>query len=704
MSAVSAPAATEAPSAVRRPVARLRHELGGAAIYPLGALTAMNLLDDFDQAVYSLVGPEIVRHFNISAATYGLSFVPIIVFGMFVPVLMGWITDRVNRVFLSIVGALVWLVFALLTGVVPAFVLLLVVRMLAGIGKSVSEPAHNSLIADYYPLHGRGFAYAIHRNTYAVGVAVGTLAGGYIVSQYGWQRAFLIVPLPALVAIVMLFRLREPRRGHYERVADTDYADLPEPLKLRQSVKLLYNSQSWKRFAWVWLFLAAGLGMTAVLPFYFDATFGVGPFGRGVVLSVTAVTGVIGSLIGGLWGQRMLARSDFQKVSALLGWSILIAAVSLVGMAWAPNLGVAWAAAIVHFSLRTLATAPVAAILSAVVPARIRGQAFGLAGLYFAAGFSLLPIGLSYGEKYSYRVSLLIGVVPLLIGAAVAFSAGKYIADDIKRVSRLGAAEAEVQRRRAAGEKIDLLEVLDLEVRYGTVQVLFGVDLRVAEGETVALLGTNGAGKSTLLRAVSGLVKPSRGAVLYEGRDVTGIDAEATTALGIVHVPGGRGVFPGMSVRRNLNLGTHLYAGDKKYAAEAFERALHLFPRLGERLDTPAGSLSGGEQQMLCLAQAFMAKPKLLIIDELSLGLAPVVVEDLLQTVEQINADGVAVLLVEQSVNIALSLADRAYFMEKGQVRYEGPAADLLGRDDILRSVFLAGARDIGDLSPAGER
>jgi branched-chain amino acid transport system ATP-binding protein len=695
---------TEARSAGRHPVSWLRRGLGGAPVYPIAALSALNLVDEFDQAVYGLVGPEIVRHFDVSPATFGLAFLPYVLLGMFLPVLLGWVTDRANRVVLAVAGASVWCGFAVLTGLVPAFILLVLVRMASSVGKAVSSPTHSSLISDYYPLSGRGLAFGIHQNTYSVGTAIGTLLGGLLADRLGWQAAFLFLPLPGVIAIVMMFRLREPKRGAHERAADSDYEDLPEPLPMMQSLKLLRNIHSWRRFAWVWLFLAAGLGMSSVVPFYYDATWGVGPFGRGIIIGVTAGTGVIGSIVGGIWGQRLLGRGNTRRAGDLMAWSMVISAVSLGAMAWAPTLPIAIAATVVNFTSRTLATVPVAVILSSTVPSRIRGQAFGAIGFFFAAGFTVLPIALSYGDRYSYRVSLLLGVVPLFIGAFIAFDASRYVAEDITRVSRIGAAEAEARRRRATGERIDLLEVVDLEVSYGTVQILFGVDLRVAEGETVALLGTNGAGKSTLLRAVSGLVKPSRGAVLFDGRDITGVDAETTTSMGIIHVPGGKGVFPGMSVRRNLQLGTFLHHGEKGYATEAFDRSLEMFPQLRRKLDTPAGALSGGEQQMVCLAQAFMAKPRLLIIDELSLGLAPVVVEDLLQTVERVNATGVAVLLVEQSVNIALGLADRAYFMEKGQVRFEGPSADLAGRDDILRSVFLAGARDATDLTATGRR
>jgi ABC-type branched-subunit amino acid transport system ATPase component len=238
-----------------------------------------------------------------------------------------------------------------------------------------------------------------------------------------------------------------------------------------------------------------------------------------------------------------------------------------------------------------------------------------------------------------------------------------------------------------------LLSCRGVDVAYDKVQVLFGVDLDVDEGEIVALLGTNGAGKSTLLKAVSGLVQPSAGTVLFDGRDITRADAVETARQGIVQVPGGRAVFPTLTVVEHFTVGAWLFGDeDPAEVQERTETVLDMFPRLRERWDQLAGNLSGGEQQQLALGMAFVAKPKLLVIDELSLGLAPTVVAQLLDIVRRIHAQGCTIVLVEQSVNVALTVATRAYFMEKGEVRFSGPTEQLLDRDDILRSVFLQGA------------
>jgi ABC-type branched-subunit amino acid transport system ATPase component len=237
-----------------------------------------------------------------------------------------------------------------------------------------------------------------------------------------------------------------------------------------------------------------------------------------------------------------------------------------------------------------------------------------------------------------------------------------------------------------------LLTCRGVEVAYDQVQVLFGVDMEVRPGEIVALLGTNGAGKSTLLKAISGLVTPIGGTISFDGKDITSADAVDTAKAGIVQVPGGKAVFPTLTIAEHLRAGGWLYRNDPKYLAQANDEVLTTFPRLRERYEQLAGNLSGGEQQMLALGMAFIAKPKLLMIDELSLGLAPTIVEQLLGIVRRIQEQGTAIVLVEQSINVALTVAQRAYFMEKGEVRFEGPTAELLERDDIVRSVFLEGA------------
>jgi len=234
-----------------------------------------------------------------------------------------------------------------------------------------------------------------------------------------------------------------------------------------------------------------------------------------------------------------------------------------------------------------------------------------------------------------------------------------------------------------------LLRARGLDVARGGVQVLFGVDLDVGRGEVLALLGTNGAGKSTFLKTVSGLLPASAGTIELDRTDVTGMPPEARVRDGIVQVAGGDAVFPTMSVADNLSVGAYLFLRDRSLVQARTDRVLELFPVLRSRMGQRAGSMSGGEQQMLALAKALLLEPRLLIIDELSLGLAPVVVETLLGVIESLRDEGMTMLIVEQSLNVARAFADRAVFMERGEIRFSGPIDEMIDDGDLARAVFL---------------
>jgi branched-chain amino acid transport system ATP-binding protein len=254
---------------------------------------------------------------------------------------------------------------------------------------------------------------------------------------------------------------------------------------------------------------------------------------------------------------------------------------------------------------------------------------------------------------------------------------------------------------------LPLLAVTDLRTGYGTVPALHGVSLEVDEGEIVAVLGPNGAGKTTTLSAISGLIKPWSGSIEYEGREIGGADAAAIVAAGIAHVPEGRHVFPALSVEENLKLGTWARRADVATTAKNFARVFAYFPVLADRKTQLAGSLSGGEQQMLAIGRALMSGPKLLIIDEAALGLAPVMVERVFEIVKEIRRDGNTVLLVEQNAPVTLAMADRVYLMQRGEIVAGGPAAEIRAQGvlDAYLGPMAAAARNLaaaqGDAGPA---
>jgi branched-chain amino acid transport system ATP-binding protein len=234
-----------------------------------------------------------------------------------------------------------------------------------------------------------------------------------------------------------------------------------------------------------------------------------------------------------------------------------------------------------------------------------------------------------------------------------------------------------------------LLEVSDLAVAYGGIQAVRGISFSVDEGEVVTLIGANGAGKSTTLRAISGLVKAQRGTVKFAGADITRWAPHRIVAAGLAHAPEGRGIFANLSVDENLQLGAYLRR-DTAAIAKDRDHALELFPRLRERLQQNAGTLSGGEQQMLAIARALLARPRLLLLDEPSLGLAPQVVQLIFQIVRKIAADGTTILLVEQNAHMALGVARTAHVLEVGTLVSSGPAKEM-AKDDAIRKAYLGG-------------
>jgi ABC-type branched-subunit amino acid transport system ATPase component len=236
-----------------------------------------------------------------------------------------------------------------------------------------------------------------------------------------------------------------------------------------------------------------------------------------------------------------------------------------------------------------------------------------------------------------------------------------------------------------------LIDVEDVDFSYGRLQVLFGVSLHVEEGEALALLGTNGAGKSTLLRLLCGLDRPSTGRISYQERDITGVPAERLVRQGLALIVGGRSIFPDLTVRENLDIQAIPVHRQRSTVRARMTEVLDTFPALKKSLRRHAGTMSGGEQQQLALAKALLLDPKVLCIDELSLGLAPVVVQELMAIVRSLTETGLTLVIVEQSLSVACQICERAVFMEKGEVRFEGRAADLLERDDIARAVFLGG-------------
>lgn len=664
------------------PAERLSRYLAGEAIFPIAVLSCLALADQVDTQTFGVLGPEIARHFHVGVGVFGAITLLVIVISPLISVPVAYMADRGKRMPLAIGGAAVWGVFSLLTGLAPTLAVLIVARVGSSFGEVVNVPVHGALITDFYPPKARVKAFGLHYLGWTGGAAVGAILAGVIGQAFGWRAPFFVLVIPTLVVIVIARRLPEPARDRFERV------ESPRAPPLLETARRLWAIRS-LRYQFTGGAYATGsvLGISVLLPFFLKDDFGVSPGLRGVIIGVGTALSMVALIVGTAAVQRRIDRSPSDGLR-LLCWMGVVAAAALVLIAVSPALVMVTVLIWLVVGIFAVATPALRATTAVVAPPEIRSTALSLAVLVALAGSAFAAIGFVIGDRVSMRWAIALMAPVFFRGVLYFFKAASYIDDDVERLDPAHVERAHVGR---AGGRV-LLEVAGITASYGSLRVLFGVDLEVRAGEIVALLGTNGAGKSTTLNAISGIIEPDGGNVWFEGQPITGESPERTVARGIVQVPGGRGVFPGLSVADNLKMGSFLIRRDRALTAGRLDEVLELFPRLGERRHQRAGSLSGGERQMLTLAQSFLLRPKLLLIDELSLGLAPSVVCELLQAVREVNASGVAIVLVEQSVNVALTLAHRAYFMEKGEVRFSGPTAELLDRSDLLRSVFLEGA------------
>jgi len=679
---------------VKRP--KIDGLLGGAPLVPLAILFGFNAVDELDRTIFGILLPEIKDDFGLDLAfvTGLIGFVGLV--ALLGQVFVGFYGDRGPRVKISIAGASTWAIFTFLTGLAPTVVFLAIMRAGSGLGKAVNDPMHSSLIADYYAPEQRVRAYYWYRIANNVGQIAGPLIGGVLAFYFGWRFPFLLFAIPTVVLVVIAAKkLKEPVRGRWERSAAGGDAELTMvedvPPSFAEAWKTAHSVRTLKRiFISLPWFAAALFGLVAFYALYYDEVFGLNEASRGFLQAAVEPAQIVGALYGIKLVSRLFLRDPglILKLLAVGGCGV---AGGLLIMAVAPNLAVAIAGNAIASASAAPLTAGLYATMSLVTPPRIRSMSFGIAALWFMPGLLLLPVVGAMADNIGIRGGIALMAPIFLIGSFLIASSGAFVRDDMLRVQTAALAQAEIRRSREEGDP-KLLVCRGLDVAYGQTQVLFNVDFHVDDGEIVALLGTNGAGKSTLLSAISGLVEPSGGAIVFDGKDITIKPANETVGEGIVMVPGGKGVFPTLTVEENLELAGWLFNHDKAHVEAATAKVLEYFPILKQRWNEKAGNMSGGEQQMLTLGQAFIAKPKLLMIDELSLGLAPVIVEQLLEIVEAIHAQGTTIILVEQSVNVAITVAKRAVFMEKGEVRFDGPTAGLLDRPEILRAVFLQGA------------
>ncbi|HET6818267.1 MAG TPA: MFS transporter [Mycobacteriales bacterium] len=682
----------------------------GLSYYPLLALGLLSITDSFQAYAFTVLTPEISRALGISIALIGACFSLQQLAISVAPLPMAALTQRrARRALLCLATGVAWSLITLFSGFVTSLLGLLAVLMFDGLTTGSVTALHTPLVMDSYHPSARVRAVSVYNAMGTAGQVASPALVGILAGYLGftWRGVFLCLGLIAVLMVLAAMGLRDPGFGkwdtqqlrasvheaHGEHVQAEALTQADVALGFweicRRLLLIPTNRRVFAGFAVVGILTAP---LNVFISFFLDQRWNLGPAGRGAFFAFYAVCGVAALLIYGGRGEKQFRSAPGRVLAAsgvLLAVGVLLIAAGGVMPWFAPMItcfGLAGAAI-------GLLTPLLAVSLLSIIPATMRPHAQALIAIFSSIGGlagALLLGGIQ--SQYGATGTMVAIAIPGVLGALIIASGGKLIGHDLDRMIDEVLEDEEIKRIHAGGGRLPMLAARGLDFSYGQLQVLFDVDFTVDDGEMVALLGVNGAGKSTLLKVISGIGLPSKGSVRYRGQEITYLDAERRLRLGITQIPGGRAVFGPMTVVENLRSYGYTMGRDRAAVERAIDTTFEAFPRLYERRTSLAATLSGGEQQMLGLSKALMLRPRLLLIDELSLGLAPVIVGQLLEMVRRINADGTAVVLVEQSVNIALNLVEHAYFMEKGEMRFDGRAEDLLARDDLLRAVFLQGA------------
>jgi ABC-type branched-subunit amino acid transport system ATPase component/sugar phosphate permease len=680
--------------------------LGRFGYAPLVLLTAAALVPGTFGNGISLVGKNLETSFHMSNASLGaVAFVAQVSQLLWAVPLALW-ADRGSRKVVAAVALLVFAAFGSLMAISPNVWWFAFLYLAASVGTGVNNTVHNSYLADAYPTEGRGRIFSWHNLSDPLSQTVGILIFGYVVTiAHNWRYG-LLVALAGIPLGLALFTLHEPEKGANEssHILKASGMDLhtqqekaPRVLLGSAVTRLLRVRSLYYELVAVAILGFAGTGAPLFGNLFFIDKFHLDTAQRSEVYAIIGLAAFLGLPLAYVFGDRYFRKAP-QRPLVIAGICITAYGGLYVLSLYVPQL---WMVVTLQF-LANAAVSPLAICifltLAATAPPEMRTICFAMFGVYslvfggFAGSVVLGAVSDAIGGLHGIIVSLTLILPVCAVGGLLLVIGSRSVRRDITLVIEDVLERYAEGKRRQAGGAIPALQVHNLDFFYGTNQVLFDVNLEVAEGEMVALLGTNGAGKSTLLRAVSGLAHPHRGVIRVFGMNATYLEPEQIIDQGVVLLVGGKMTFPGLSVRDNLRIGGHTLRRERIRSAQAVEEALAVFPELAERIDQPAGTLSGGEQQMLALARVMMTGPRLLMIDELALGLAPMTVERLMEMVRRINAAGTTVVLVEQSVNRAMSLATRCFFMERGVIRFDGPTAELLSRDDLLRPVFLGSA------------
>jgi ABC-type branched-subunit amino acid transport system ATPase component/MFS family permease len=679
----------------------------GGPILPLLLVAWLPLITQLDTQATVIMGPDIQHELGISLGTFGLVTAGFTALTLAASPVMGWIADRSRRTLMLAVGGVFGHAAMFLRGLLPGMGGYLGASLVGTSAQLVSNPAGNPLIADWYPPRTRGRVYAYMAIAISIGGLSGPVIAGFVAANLGWRTTLMLLGGIATAVSLSLFLLKEPVRGGMDRLAmgaDAEAASHQQrAFGWTESWRAAWSVKTLRLMCYQAPFNAAWLaGWPLLSGFFLASHYHMNVAARGLLASVSVIPAFIALALSGPIADRILAFKP-ERIVIYVGVLVLASAGAVLGFVWIPSVPVAGLCVMFLAFVLSLIGPAITAVNSLVVPARIRGLGVQMVSVCAVPGIAA-PIVVGYIADAGGLQAGLTALTPaLVIAACFMFSARRCIEQDIRAGIAASMAD-EVYRRSKQEGRTKLLVCRDVDVTYDGAQVLFGVDFDVEDGELIALLGTNGAGKSTLLRAIGGLQEASNGAIFLDGDDITHLPPHLIARRGVVTMPGGNATFPTLTTEQNLKSALWMDRHDGRDAEALIEEVLQRFPRLRERMHTQAGNLSGGEQQMIGLAQALLMKPRLLMIDELSLGLSPKVIETLLEALRAINRQGTTVVIVEQSINVALEIAERAVYMEHGRVMFDGPVAELMRQPAIVRSVFLSGAVTSDSIGRGSER
>jgi ABC-type branched-subunit amino acid transport system ATPase component/sugar phosphate permease len=719
-----------------RPPFQLTRRLVGATRWPLILLTAIYALNVTDQYVVPTLFPLLKQEFGLSDSALGILSSSYVIVVMIGTIPFGYFADRMRRNRVISWGTAAWGLTMIWTGLAWNYASLLGARMTLGAWDPCDNPTSQSLLADYYPTVQRSKVMSVYQTGQLLGILLVPISAA-MATQWGWRSSFFFLSIPAFIVAILARRLPEPVRGQQDRLQQQLDPQLTHPsvydtMPTGEAYRQIFRCRTFTLLAVSSAVGALFFGSIGTWsPTFFVRYHDMSIAQAATALSLLALGGLAGVLLSG-WLADYLTFRGFRAGRVLVGAVARLFAFPLFILTFVIS---NTPLMLVCFTLASMCLvapqAPINAARADVLHARLRGRGTATDVVLQSVCAAIAPTLVGFlADEYSLRTAFLL-LVPLmgLSGVLMLFALRPYIREE-RRLREIVRAEAladigddsgsdggddgpsgpsgpagpsgngaldgaldgaVIEHGRlvqTATTDGDLLVVDDLDLSYGSIQVLYGVTMRVPEGGVHALVGRNGVGKTTLLSAIAGLVDAQSGRIVYRGVDLTGVPPDQRVRLGITLMAGGRSTFPTLTVQENLWMGAYPFHHSEALVRQRLDAVLEVFPQLAGRLRQTGGTLSGGEQQMAALGRALMAGPRLLLVDELSLGLAPRVIEQLLPVVRSIRQLGTTVVIVEQAVSVALEVADTVMFMEKGEVSMLGDAAALGDGDELVRMMM----------------